>query len=118
MVKVSPSLKKKIPKQSRLSQKKIYKEKSSREFYHLHITDELFNNYEDYSYKLALLSRPIWECEFTGTSHLTYWQAKELEQVIEALVIQRLPANLRSEFLAPPLAEADGGTLLNCQDSC
>ncbi|KAI0242635.1 hypothetical protein L0F63_000122 [Massospora cicadina] len=110
MVKVAVAIKKRIPTRPKLNLKRNQvRDNEGRSIGYLHLkpTGEFFTEYDDYAYKLSLLGRPIWECELTGTSPLTYWQAVELERILEALIIRRLPAPLRSEFLAIALPDKE-----------
>ncbi|CAO3595365.1 unnamed protein product [Absidia cylindrospora] len=62
-------------------------------------TNEIFDDYPTYLERITLYKRPIWQCEFTGQSNITYAEALESEQVEKRKVQNKLPEELQKVVL-------------------
>ncbi|KAI8333471.1 ATP-utilizing chromatin assembly and remodelling N-terminal-domain-containing protein [Chlamydoabsidia padenii] len=63
------------------------------------LTHEIFDNYSHYLERVTLYKRPIWQCEFTGRSNLTYSKALESERLQNETVQNKLPKGLQRAIL-------------------
>ncbi|XP_077296787.1 ATP-dependent chromatin assembly factor large subunit isoform X2 [Arctopsyche grandis] len=50
------------------------------EVFHCEITDEIFQDYEEYCERIILVNSMVWSCEMTGTPNLTYAEALDSEK--------------------------------------
>lgn len=63
------------------------------------ISNEIFTDYDVYLHRLMLYRQPIWQCETTGRSNLTYAQAVESERKEKERVGDRFPEQLKAGVL-------------------
>lgn len=63
------------------------------------LTKEIFKDYSEYLKRMSLYRKPIWQCESTGKSNLTYKEALESEKVEKEKVQDKLPEQLQKRVL-------------------
>lgn len=59
----------------------------------------IFSNCREYLKRMSLYRKPIWQCESTGKSNLTYKEALESEKVEKEKVQDKLPEQLQKRVL-------------------
>ncbi|KAI8375497.1 ATP-utilizing chromatin assembly and remodelling N-terminal-domain-containing protein [Blakeslea trispora] len=60
---------------------------------------EIFTDYSEYLKRISLYRKPVWQCEFTGKSSLTFKQALESEKAEKERVSDKLPKPLQKRVL-------------------
>ncbi|KAI9248962.1 ATP-utilizing chromatin assembly and remodelling N-terminal-domain-containing protein [Helicostylum pulchrum] len=63
------------------------------------LTKEIFKDYSEYLKRTGLYRKPIWQCESTGKSNLTYKEALESERLEKERVQDKLPEQLQKRVL-------------------
>ncbi|ORY78029.1 hypothetical protein BCR35DRAFT_353018 [Leucosporidium creatinivorum] len=69
------------------------------EVFYLKATNEIFLDYEAYTARLTYLQSNIFQCEYSGKSNLTYFQAVESEKAESRIVRERFPDELKGRVL-------------------
>ncbi|KAI8373223.1 ATP-utilizing chromatin assembly and remodelling N-terminal-domain-containing protein [Radiomyces spectabilis] len=75
------------------------KEARKRLAWYCRVTSEVFTDYPTYLQRYSLYKRPIWQCESTGRSNLTYAQALESERLEKERVQDKLSGQLQKRVL-------------------
>ncbi|ORY95624.1 ATP-utilizing chromatin assembly and remodelling N-terminal-domain-containing protein [Syncephalastrum racemosum] len=75
------------------------KDTKDRQVWYNPITNEVFTDYTTYLQRNALYKQPIWQCETTGRSNLTYKQALDMEKLEKERVQDKLPEELQRRVL-------------------
>ncbi|KAI7869325.1 ATP-utilizing chromatin assembly and remodelling N-terminal-domain-containing protein [Spinellus fusiger] len=75
------------------------KKDKERQVWYYRITNEVFEDYTTYLQRLTLYRRPVWQCEITGRSNLTYEDALKSEMIERDRVRDKLPENLQQRVL-------------------
>ncbi|KAF7732000.1 hypothetical protein EC973_007105 [Apophysomyces ossiformis] len=75
------------------------KESMERQVWYSGVSHEIYEDYATYLQRQSLYRRPIWQCESTGRSNLTFKQAMESERVEKERVQDKLPEQLRKRVL-------------------
>ncbi|KAI8366381.1 ATP-utilizing chromatin assembly and remodelling N-terminal-domain-containing protein [Choanephora cucurbitarum] len=75
------------------------KESRNSTAWYLPSSKEIFTDYSEYLKRISLYRRPIWQCEFTGKSSLTFKQALESEKAEKERVSDKLPEPLQKRVL-------------------
>ncbi|KAI8098498.1 ATP-utilizing chromatin assembly and remodelling N-terminal-domain-containing protein [Halteromyces radiatus] len=63
------------------------------------LTNEIFDDYPTYLERTTLYKRPVWQCESTGRSNLTYAEALESERIEKEKVQNKLSVELQKAVL-------------------
>ncbi|KAI8083615.1 ATP-utilizing chromatin assembly and remodelling N-terminal-domain-containing protein [Thamnidium elegans] len=63
------------------------------------LTKEIFKDYSEYLKRTGLYRKPVWQCESTGKSNLTYKEALESEKLEKERVQDKLPEELQKRVL-------------------
>ncbi|OAD79541.1 DDT transcription factor [Phycomyces blakesleeanus NRRL 1555(-)] len=75
------------------------KKDKERPVWYYKITNEVFEDYATYLQRLSLYKRPVWQCETTGRSNLTYEDALKSEKTERDRVQDKLPEELQQRVL-------------------
>ncbi|KAI9013772.1 ATP-utilizing chromatin assembly and remodelling N-terminal-domain-containing protein [Phycomyces nitens] len=75
------------------------KKDKERPVWYYKITNEVFEDYATYLQRLSLYKRPVWQCETTGRSNLTYEDALKSEKTERDRVQDKLPERLQQRVL-------------------
>ncbi|KAI8985902.1 ATP-utilizing chromatin assembly and remodelling N-terminal-domain-containing protein [Pilobolus umbonatus] len=75
------------------------KESANSLVWYLSLTREIFSDYSLYLKRIALYKKPIWQCESTGKSNLTYSEALESERLEKERLQDKLPVELQKQIL-------------------
>ncbi|KAI9486439.1 MAG: ATP-utilizing chromatin assembly and remodelling N-terminal-domain-containing protein [Benjaminiella poitrasii] len=63
------------------------------------LSNEIFTDYSEYIKRISLYRKPVWQCELTGKSNLTYRQALDSEKAEKEHVQDKFPEQLQKGVL-------------------
>ncbi|SAL98350.1 hypothetical protein [Absidia glauca] len=63
------------------------------------LTHEIFTDYAQYLERITLYEQPIWQCESSGRSNLTFAEALESERIEKDKVQNKIPVELQKAIL-------------------